>query len=177
VPGNGHSGGRSARPPWGQVVAALGVAGGNDLAGHSSFQEPLQGLVPDAPEVGGHTGPIQMHVHRQSGGGGMIRQAALLLAHLSQARTHPAQRFWHVHAQIAGLAQLLEIFLEEATFPVIDGGPLRTAGQDVVGQDAMIGDGCHTSPPSWVGLPAVTVGDKHSGKECTLLRAPPHPQT
>jgi hypothetical protein len=59
------------------------------------------------------------------------------------------------------------IFVEEAIFPVIDWGTLGIAGQNVVGQDVVVGSNCHKSPPLWVIRHDVTAGDGFTRKECT----------
>ncbi len=93
------------------------MAGGKHLTGYSALQEPFQGLIAGTPEVGGNTRPVQVHIHCQGGGRGVIGEAALLLADLGQAHAHTSQLFWHVHAQVAGLAQLLKILSEKASTP------------------------------------------------------------
>ena len=123
------------------------MAGGKHLTGYRIFQEPCQGLVPSAPEVSGDASPVQVHIHRQRGGCGVVGEAALLLADLGQAHTHTSQFLWHVHTQVASLPQLLKILSEEAVLPVVDRCALCTPSQDIVGQDVLLGCDCHTCPP------------------------------
>jgi hypothetical protein len=80
-----------------EIVSGLGMAGGKHLTGHRTSQEPFQGLVARTPEVSGDARPVQVHIHRQGSGCGVVGEAALLLADLGQAHPHTSQFFWHVH--------------------------------------------------------------------------------
>jgi hypothetical protein len=59
------------------VVAALSVASGKDSAADGFFQQPPQRRVAGAEEIGGHAAPVQMHVDREGGGWGVVREPAL----------------------------------------------------------------------------------------------------
>src|SRR5262245_29862004 len=45
-----------------EIVAALSMACGEDLARHRLVQHPFQRFVSYAPEIGGNANPVQMHV-------------------------------------------------------------------------------------------------------------------
>ncbi len=94
--------------------------------GRSFPVSAFQGFISGAPEVSGHASPVQMHIHRQGRGRSVVGEAALLLADLGQAHAHTSQFFWHVHAQIAGLSQLLKILSEKSVLPVVDRCALST---------------------------------------------------
>src|SRR5215813_12391889 len=121
------------------------MAGGKHLTGHRALQEPFQGLVAGTPEVSSDASPVQVHVHSQGCGCGVIGEAALLLTDLGHA--HASQFFWYVHMEVTGLAQLLKILSEKAVLPVVDRCTLSTPGQDVVRQDALLSGNCHMCPP------------------------------
>src|SRR5262245_47551967 len=123
------------------------MASGKHLTGYCTLQEPFQRLVPGAPEVSGDACPVQVHIHGQSSGCGVVGKAALLLADLGQAHAHASQLFWHIHMEVTGPAQLLKILSEKAVLPVVDRCTLSTPGQDVVRQDALLSGNCHMCPP------------------------------
>ena len=81
----------------GEIVPRLGMTSGKHLTGHRAPQEPFQGLISSTPEVSGDARPVQVHVHRQGCGCGVIGEAALLLTDLGQAHAHTSQFFWHIH--------------------------------------------------------------------------------
>ena len=73
------------------------MTSGKYLTGYRTLQEPFQGLVPSTPEVSGDTSPVQVHIHCQGCGCGVIGEATLLLTDLGQAHAHASQFFWHIH--------------------------------------------------------------------------------
>ena len=64
----------------------------------------------------------------------VARLRRLLLAHLRERHTLPAQLPWHGHGQVAGASQLLEVLAEEAVLAVIDRRPLHASREDLVGE-------------------------------------------
>ena len=75
------------------VVAALGVAGGEDLAGRRLAQHPLQRLVTGAPQIGGDADPVDVHVDAERRRRRMIGQPPLLPADLGQDMPWPPNSF------------------------------------------------------------------------------------
>jgi hypothetical protein len=49
----------------GDVVTALGVPRGEDLAGRGALEKPALRSVAGAPEIGGDARPVQVHVDRE----------------------------------------------------------------------------------------------------------------
>ena len=76
-----HPLGRRGRQQDRQVVAALGVAGGEDLACHRLASGATPATCRPAPQVGGDAHPVEMHVDRQRGGRRVVGEPALLAAH------------------------------------------------------------------------------------------------
>jgi hypothetical protein len=95
------------------IVAALGVPRGEDFAGSSLLQHPLQRLVAVPPKVGSHTRPVEMHVDAERGRRRVVAEAALLPADLGEIEAAPTEFLRHVDGQVARFLQLVEIFPEE----------------------------------------------------------------
>ena len=84
-----HPLGLAGRQQHRQVVAALGVPGGEDLARHRLLQQPVERAVAAAPEIGGRPDPVEVHVDAERGRRRVIGEAALLAADLGQVRPRP----------------------------------------------------------------------------------------
>ena len=69
----------------------------------------------------------------------MVGEAALLARHLRQGLAEAAQLGRHRQAQVAGVAQLLEVLGEEAVLRIVFRGPLGAAAEQVAGQDRSAG--------------------------------------
>ena len=106
----------------GSVVAALGVAGGEDLAGGRFLEDPLERLVAGAPEVGGDADPVVVHVDAERGGRRVVGETPRFAGDLGQREAEAAELPRHGHPQVAGLAQLVEVLLEEPVVAVVAGG-------------------------------------------------------
>ena len=102
-----------------EVVPPLPVPGGEDLPLGRLAQEPLQGGVPLPAEVGGEPRPVEVHVHRQGRGRGVGGQPALLPSHLGQGESGAPQVAGDGEVEVAGVAQLDEVLVEEAVLPVV----------------------------------------------------------
>lgn len=63
-----------------------------------------------------------MHVYRKGSGGRMVRQSALLPANLRQGHAGATEFGGQRQQQIFRCPKLLEIFIDEAVFPVTGGG-------------------------------------------------------
>jgi hypothetical protein len=116
------------------VVAALGVAGGEHGTLRCLGEHPLQRPVPGAPEVGDEAGPVEMHVHGERRGRRVVAEPALLAAHVGEGVPPPAEFARHGDGEIAGVAQLLEVFVEEAVLAVVSRGALLEAMQHLLRQ-------------------------------------------
>jgi hypothetical protein len=73
------------------------------------FQEPFARGISRPPEVGSHARPVEMHVHCQSRGMGIVSKTALFWTDFSQGHAIAAEFFGHVHEQIARIAQFFKI--------------------------------------------------------------------
>ena len=92
------------------VVAGLCVACGEDRAGSSLLQYPLQGAVPGAVELRGHSGPVDVHVAGQSRCRSVVGESPGLPADLGQVHSLATLLLGHGHQEVAGFLELLEVF-------------------------------------------------------------------
>jgi hypothetical protein len=76
-----------------------------------------------------------VHVDGESGGRGVVAEPALMLHHLREVAAAAAQLFRYCDREVAGVAQLLEVFEEEAVLTVIGTGALLESLEHVVRQD------------------------------------------
>ena len=137
LPTTGDPLGLARRQEDGDVVAALTVAGGEDLARRRLTQHPLAARVAEAVQVGGDAGPVDVHVHRDRGGGRDGGQPALQLHHVVDAEPQPTELARDRHGEVPGRAQLLEGLLEEAVLAVVHRRALVEASEHVVGEHAV----------------------------------------
>ena len=98
------------------------MAGGKDFPSGGVAQNPFQGMVSSAPEIGGNAHPIKVHVHGECGGGRVVCQAALLETYFRERHASPAEFLGQGQQQILRSAELLKVFLEEAVFAVVGCG-------------------------------------------------------
>jgi hypothetical protein len=135
----------------GDVVAALGVAGGEHLTGRRRFEQPQLRQVAGAPEIRGSTGPIEVHVDRQGGGRGVIAEPPLLLRDAGERQARAAELGWNGQPQITRLSKLLEVVREEHIVAVVLRRPFRKASEHVVCEDRLSGlhtcQRCHWTLP------------------------------
>ena len=119
------------------VVARLAV----DRREHGAFGRLLQdepaGLVAHLQQVGGQSGPVDVHVHGQRGGRRDVCQPARQLGVAVQPESGAAVLGGQRTRQVAGLAQLGEVFVEEPVVAVVLGCPLVEAGQHLLGQQGV----------------------------------------
>ena len=132
------------------VVAGLAVAGGEDVACGRLLEQPGEARVAGAVEVGGDARPVEVHVDRDRGRGRDVGEPALQPSHLGERQPRPAEVRRDREVEVAGVAKLVEVLLEEAVGGVVVGCPLVEAGEQLVGQDR-VGSGFergHRGPPS-----------------------------
>ena len=110
------------------------MAGGEDLPGGRFLEDPLDRRVTGPVQVGGQTRPVQMHVGGQGRGRRPVGQAPLLLAHLHERQTLPSELRGHGELEVASGPEVLEVLVEEAVLPVIDGSSLAETVEQVVGE-------------------------------------------
>jgi hypothetical protein len=119
------------------------MPGREDLAADGPAEHPLERAVPRAPEVRGDTDPVEVHVHRQRGGVRVIAEPALLAHAFREIEAPATQLARRGDGEIAGLAQLVEVLLEEAVVPVVAGRALAEALEHRFGQDRRRGGWGH----------------------------------
>ena len=98
--------------------------------------------VAGAPKIGGQAGPVQVHVDGQGRRGRVIRESALFADDLGQRQAESAKFVGNREAQVARLAQLLEVLRKKGVLLVVAPGPRREAVQQLVGQERLMGAGC-----------------------------------
>ena len=86
-----HALGLRRREQHRNVVAALGVPGGEHLAGRGGLEQPALRPVAGAPEIGGVAGPVQVHVDRERRRRGVVAEAPLLLRDAGQRQARATQ--------------------------------------------------------------------------------------
>ena len=110
------------------------MPGREHLAVAGFAQDPLGALVAGSPQVGGHAGPVEVHVHRDRGGGRVVCEPALQLEYLVEAEPGSAELLGNGDVQVARAAELLEVLVEEPVVLVVLGRSLVEAGEHVVGE-------------------------------------------
>ncbi len=116
------------------IVAALRMAGREDLARRCLPQDPFQRGISATPEISGNAEPVKMHVYGQGSGRGMIRQPALLPANLRQGHARAAEFRGQRQQEIFRRPEILEIFVDEAVLPVVGGGARGKSRQHLFGK-------------------------------------------
>ena len=127
-----------------EVIADLAVAGGEDLAGDGLLEQPLERTIAAAPEIGGQTGPVEVHVDAQSRRRRAVGEAPLLPADAGEIGSQAAQLGRHGKRQVPGVTEVLEVLAAEPVVPVVAGGATSTCVEDVVGQQGgLVGKQSH----------------------------------
>ena len=127
------------------VVAGLAVEGGEDLAGGGLVEDEAARVVAGPRQVGGHAGPVDVHVDGQRRGRRVVGEAAHQRRVLVEAHVPPAQLGGQRGAQEPGRLELLEVLVEEAVLAVVDGRSLVEAGEHLVAEElgGRFGSGGH----------------------------------
>jgi hypothetical protein len=107
-----HPFGARRRQQDGDVVARLGMAGGDDLTRNCRLQQPPQGGVAGALQLRGHADPVGVHGHRQGRRRRVTGEATLSGDHLGEIETPAAEMHRHGGSQVAGFSQLGQVFVE-----------------------------------------------------------------
>src|SRR5262249_36034335 len=128
-----------------QVVAGLAVPRREDLARRRLAQHPLQRGVAPAPEIGGHPRPVQGHVGGQRGGRRAIGWPPLLTADNGQRHGVTGECRGQRRLEIAGAAELLEVFREESVLAIVPRRAITTARDELVGKGESVPCGRHRS--------------------------------
>ena len=141
--------GDARREQDGDVVAGLGVAGGDDLAVDGGFEEPALRGVAGPFELGGRADPVGVHRHRQRGGRGVAREAPLAGRHLGEVEAPAAEVDRHRRGEVAGGAQLGEVVVEVGVGAIQLGGavaePLQHVDRQLGEPFTEVGGGCGVS--------------------------------
>ena len=116
------------------IVAALRVAGSEDLARRCLTQDPFQRGISAAPKIGGNAEPVKMHVYGKGSRGCVIRQPALLPANFRQGHAGAAEFRGQRQQQILRRPKLLEIFIDKAILPVTGGGARSETREHLFGK-------------------------------------------
>jgi hypothetical protein len=111
------------------------MARGEDLPGFGFLQQPLERAIAAAPEVGGVSDPVMVHVEADRGRRRELRQPAGLASDLDEVHPRPTELFRQGQVQVAGGAQLVEVFLEESIVTVIDRRALAAPLEERIGQN------------------------------------------
>ena len=77
--------GRARRQQQREVVAGLAVQRGQDLARGGRVEQEIARVIAGLAQVGGHAGPVHVHVHPEGGGGGVVGEPAVQLDVLVEA--------------------------------------------------------------------------------------------
>jgi hypothetical protein len=125
------------------VIAPLGMSRREDLAAYGPTEDPLEGPVAGAPEVGGHPDPVEVHVHGERRGVRVGGEPTLLVHALREGQTPPSQFTRHGDGEIPRPAQLVEVLLEEPVLAVVPGRALVEALEHRLGQDRGCGGWGH----------------------------------
>ena len=136
-----HALGLRGRQQHRDVVAALGVAGREHLSARRLLEQPRERRVAGAPQVGGDARPVEVHVDGERRGRRVVRETPLFADDLGQRQAESAQLLRHGEAQVARLAQLLEVLGKEAVLLVVAPGSRLEAGQQLVGQERLMSHG------------------------------------
>jgi hypothetical protein len=105
------------------------------LTGFSFLQEPLERPIAAAPQVGGVADPVGVHVETERRRRRKPRQPTRLAGDFDETHAQPAEFFRQRHVPVAGGAQLVEVFLEEAIVTVEDRRSIAASLQKGIGQD------------------------------------------
>src|SRR5690242_17785453 len=117
-----------------EIIARFGIAVGEYRAASGLFEDPRLGFIASPPQIGRDARRQKMHVDAQCGWRRASCQAPLIPANLEERQPEPAEFFRHRSEQVLGFTQLVEIFKKEPVVPIVAGGSLRTALQEIVGQ-------------------------------------------
>ena len=116
------------------VVAGLGVAGGEHLAVERGVEHPAQRVVAGPVELGGDADPVRVHGHRQRRRRGVASETALAGGHLGEVEAPSAEVRRHGRGQVADVAELGEVVVEVGVGPVELAGAGAEAFQQFDGQ-------------------------------------------
>ena len=94
------------------VVAGLGVTGGEHLAGQGGLEDPAQRGVARLLQLDGDPDPVRVHGHGQRGGGGVAGEPPLARRQLGQVEAPAPQVGGHGGGQVAHLTQLGEVLAD-----------------------------------------------------------------
>ena len=112
------------------VVAGLGVSGGEHLAVEGGVEHPAQRAVAGPVELGGDADPVRVHAHRQCRRRRVASEAALAGGHLGEVEAPSAEVCRHGGGQVADLAELGQVVVEVGVGAV----ELAGAGAEAVQQ-------------------------------------------
>ena len=130
-----------------RFVAALGVSGSKHLACGGFPEDPLARPVTVSPELRCHSHPVVVHVRPKRSGWSVTCEASGLARNVGEREAEPPELLGDGHSEVAGLAQVVEVLLEEAVLPVVPGCARSKRLEGSGGQDAGRYDG-HMEQPS-----------------------------
>ena len=119
-----------------EVVARLGDAEAEDLAGDRVAQDLLTARVAVGDQVAAEADDDLVHVDAQRGAGSRLGQGRLLGGDLGEAQARATEFGGDEGRQVSGLAQLLQVLLGVGVGGVRVGGALVDAGEQVGIQEA-----------------------------------------
>ena len=126
--------GRRRRQQQRHVVARLAVDGSEHLALGGALEDEPARVVAHLEQVGGDTRPVDVHVDGQCGRRCDVAQSTGQLRVPEQSQPGSAVLGRERTRQVARVAQLGEVLVEEAVVAVVAGCPLIETGQHLLGQ-------------------------------------------
>lgn len=108
-----------------------------DVARGRALEDPLERWVPEAPQVGRDAHPVVVHVQGERRGRRVAGQAARFLHQVRHRKARPAKIRRQREPQVAGIAQLLEVLVEERVVAVVARRPLTASLQQLVRQNGL----------------------------------------
>ena len=131
-----------------EVVAGLAVAGGEDVPVGGLPQDPVAPGSAHPAYVGSQAHPVHVHVDAQGGGGRVVREPALQAVDLAEVQSGATHLCGQGRVEVPAGPELVEVLLEEAVLPVVDGRPLVESPEHLLGEQLgrPLG-GRHGSPP------------------------------
>jgi hypothetical protein len=113
------------------------VSRGKDFACRRLAQDPLAGFISAAPHIGGETDPVVVHIHSEGGGRRVHRQPACHVGHLGERVPQTTELLGDGDRQVAGLLQVVEVFLEESVLAVVRRCARANSLEQLLGQETV----------------------------------------
>jgi hypothetical protein len=139
------------------LVAGLAVQRAHDLTGGGLLEHEPARLVTELEQIGGDTRPVDVHVDGERRCGRHVSESLLKHRVLVEPEAGPSELDGHCELQVAGLAQLIPVLVEETILPVVDRRSLVEPAEHLVGEQFLHRDRHRWPPRRWMCL-SRTVG-------------------